>query len=259
MIRIMSFNIWGDYFGNPVEERENGIGQVISTYSPDILGIQEATASWNGSELFKALKNEYAFVDVSAYVENNFVPLLYKKDKFELIDSGFIKYPDTPDPSKGATYGVFKEISSSKLISVFCTHFWWQHFGVLEHDLLRISNAALLTAKAFETVEKYNSPAVGMGDLNSDHSMPTLTYLCNAGWKLTQSDAVESSNISSHHGDPIRGEDGKYHGSKTDKDHTKSIDHIFFRGDIAAKKFYVVEDRFALDASDHSPIYCDFE
>ena len=40
MIRIMSFNIWGDYFGNPVNEREDGIGRVISVYSPDILSMQ---------------------------------------------------------------------------------------------------------------------------------------------------------------------------------------------------------------------------
>lgn len=259
MLRIMSFNIWGDYFGNPVEEREAGIGEVIEKYSPDILGMQEATPAWNRSGLYKSLEAEYGFVDVSAYVGNNFDTLIYKKDKLDLIDSGYVKYFDTPDSSKAAAWGVFEEKLSKKRLAVFCTHFWWRYFGDPEHDLIRVSNAALLTAKAFELVEKYKLPVVGLGDLNSDYSMPTLTYLRAAEWSLAQREAVESSNVGSHHGDPVRGEDGKYHGEKTAKDYTKSIDHIFFRGDIKPQKFDVVEDQFALDASDHSPIYCDFE
>ncbi len=259
MVRIMSFNIWGNYFGNPVEEREGGIGEVISTYSPDILGMQEATPDWNASKLYSSLESEYGFVDVSKYVGNNFDTLIYKKDRFELIDSGYVKYADTPDASKAATWGVFEEKATGKRLAVFCTHFWWMYFGEAEHDLIRVSNAALLTAKALELVEKYNIPVVGLGDLNSDYSMPTLTYLRAAGWKLAQSEAVESSDVGSHHGDPVRGEDGKYHGKRTDKDYTKSIDHIFFRGEIKPQKFDIVEDQFALDVSDHSPIYCDFE
>lgn len=259
MLRIMSFNIWGDYFGNPVEEREDGIGEVIENYSPDFLAIQEATKNWHDSKLFAKLKEKYMFVEPGDEPEVNLVPLLYKKDKFDLVSDGFIYFEDTPDPTKGCTYGVFEEKMSKKRLAVFCTHFWWKYFGDPEHDLIRVSNAALLTAKALELVEKYKLPAVGLGDLNSDYSMPTLTYLRAAEWRLAQREAVESSNVGSHHGDPVRGEDGKYHGEKTTKDYTKSIDHIFFRGTIKPQKFDVVEDRFALDVSDHSPIYCDFE
>lgn len=259
MIRIMSFNIWGDYFGNPVIEREEGIGRVISVYSPDILSMQEATVNWNKSGLFASLRGEYAFVETDEAPANNFLPLLYKKEKFSLTDSGFLKFPDTPDGSKGATWGVFEEKSSGKKLAVFGTHFWWKYQGERAQDLIRVSNAALITAKAFELIAEYSCPVVGIGDLNSSYPLPTLDYLKAAGWKLMKEEAAESSDVGSHHGDPVRGADGKYHGARTSKDYTESLDHIFYRGEIVPAKFEVVQDQFALDASDHSPIWCEVE
>lgn len=259
MLRIMSFNIWGDYFGNPVEEREDGIGKVISDNSPDILALQEATRSWHASKLFSELKNVYAFVEPETAPEPNYVPLLYRKDRFSLLESGFIRFYDTPDQSKGSTWGVFEDLTSRNKVAVFCTHFWWKYQGELSHDLLRVSNAALLTDKALEITARYDIPAVALGDLNSPWKLPTLDYLRAAGWKLAQSEAPESSGVSTHHGDPVRGEDGRYHGRRTSDDYTKSLDHIVFRGSISPVKFSVIEDQTALDVSDHSPIYCDFE
>ena len=259
MIRIMTFNIWGDYFGNPVEEREGGIGKVVDTYSPDFLAMQEATKNWHKSKLFTRLKETYSFVEPSTAPETNLVPLIYKKDKFDLIESGFIYFRDTPDYTKGSTWGVFEEKVSGKKLAVFCTHFWWKYQGEKPHDLLRVSNAALLTDKAIEMCEKYDIPAVALGDLNSGYHLPTLDYFKAAGWKLAEEDAVETTKEGSYNHDPVRGADGKYHGTKTTDDYTKSLDHIVFRGEIKAMKFGIVSDQYALDVSDHSPIWYDFE
>ena len=109
MIRIMSFNIWGDYFGNPVEEREDSIGKVIENYSPDFLALQEATKNWHASELFAALKETYTFAEPQNAPTVNLVPLLYKQNKFTLIEDGFIYFRDTPDNTKGSTWGVFEK------------------------------------------------------------------------------------------------------------------------------------------------------
>ena len=62
----------------------------------------------------------------------------------------------------------------------------------------------------------------------------------------------------SHHGDPLRGEEDKYHGSKTFKDSTHSIDHIIALGEeFKVMQYRIVEDQDALDATDHSPVYVD--
>ena len=39
-IRIMASNIWGDYFGNPVEVREEQLGSIYDKYDPDILAMR---------------------------------------------------------------------------------------------------------------------------------------------------------------------------------------------------------------------------
>ena len=122
------------------------------------------------------------------------------------------------------------------------------------NDLLRVSNAALITDKALELCERYKLPEIALGDLNSDHSLPTLDYLKAAGWKLAKTDAAETTSASSYNNDPVRGADGKNHGTKTTDDHTKSIDHIVFRGAIKPMKFAIVDAQYALDISDHSPI-----
>ena len=66
----------------------------------------------------------------------------------------------------------------------------------------------------------------------------------------------------SHHGNPKRGEDGKYHGSlRPAKDDTpdRSIDHIYYTRGIHALRHEIVTDQTALDASDHSPVIVEFE
>ena len=65
--------------------------------------------------------------------------------------------------------------------------------------------------------------------------------------------------VSTHHGDPVRGEDNLFHGEATLRTAEHSIDHIICMGAASPIEFRVVEDQDALDATDHSPIWCDFE
>lgn len=57
--RIMTSNILGDYFGNPVEERTQSFINIFTRYAPDIIGIQEATTHRCKSELFDWFANNY--------------------------------------------------------------------------------------------------------------------------------------------------------------------------------------------------------
>ena len=53
--RMMTFNIWGDYFGNPPQEREDGVADAIVKANPDIIALQEVTPNWWKSALFPKL------------------------------------------------------------------------------------------------------------------------------------------------------------------------------------------------------------
>lgn len=39
-LRLMTSNIWGDYFGNPVEGRAEQLAAVYLHHKPDIIGLQ---------------------------------------------------------------------------------------------------------------------------------------------------------------------------------------------------------------------------
>ena len=55
-LRFLSFNIWGDYFKNPVEERQSGVESVILGHKPDLVSLQEVTPNWWASPLFANMK-----------------------------------------------------------------------------------------------------------------------------------------------------------------------------------------------------------
>ena len=79
-MRIMTTNIWGDYFSNPVSAREEDIFHIYKNYTPDIIGFQEITSRWYNSNLFKWLSDEYFFIGTEIFNSNNYVSIAVKKN-----------------------------------------------------------------------------------------------------------------------------------------------------------------------------------
>lgn len=254
-MRIMTMNIWGDYFNNPVEIRKDGIVKTIKKYSPDILGVQEITNGWYNSDLFSDIGDKYILVEG---VKGNFTPLLYKKERFDLIERGWELFVETPDPSKSFTWAVLREKQNQKKIAVINAHLWWMDRNV-EDDMLRAKNARQLFEAMENLKNKYNIQVFAFGDFNCKEGSLAMKFLESKGINSSYKLAVTSSNVSSHHGDPVLGDDGKYHGTKTENDSSHSIDHIVtYEKDAWISEYKVVEDKSILDATDHSPVYIDF-
>ena len=279
-IRIMTSNIWGDYFGNPVTIREDELYDVYCRYDPDVLGLQEATVAWHASTLFSRLKKDYTEVDVSDtvtawYIEHenddgvrgvterpvcdrqNFVPLFYKTDKYDCIDKGWIHYFETPDPSKCVTWAVLRDKKTDGVFGVCATHYWWMTGP--EHDVIRVKNSTEMVDLMKQIKEKYNCTVFAFGDINCYNTSDAYKYLMDSGCLNMQKAASKTSYVCTLHGDPVRGEDNKYRGKTTDKGVEYSIDHIIALGDVDVKEYYVVTDQDALDATYHSPVYADVE
>lgn len=254
MMRIMTSNIWGDYFRNPVEIRIDGISVLIERYLPDILGLQEVTPGWYNSDLFKRLSLHYNVVE---YGLGNYTPLLYNKHKYDLKERGWELYQDTPDNSKSLTWAVLTDKETGNTFGVCNTHFWWKARGQ-EDDLIRVENAKQLFNRMKLIREKYDIIVFAFGDLNCHGDSPAIKYLREQGAAITYDMTMVRSEVSSHHGDPVLGDDGKYHGQKTENPWVKSLDHIIVYGkDYEIKRYQVVEDQYILDATDHSPVYID--
>ena len=257
-LRIMTSNIWGDYFGNPPHEREDLLADVFLRYLPDALAMQEVTPNWWKSRLFERLKGEYVVVEGDGPDQTNYIPLLYRPARLELIDGGWQLYHGKLDRSKGFTWGVFKDKETGKKFVGYSTHFWYK--GSDESNYIRTVNAEKLMAKLTELQKKYDCPVVGGGDFNCNVSSDPFKLMAEFGFESAQEIAEIASPECSHHGDPKRGDDGKCHGQPRPENNVKaySIDHlVVYKPRIRLLGEYVILDQDALDATDHSPIFTD--
>ncbi len=254
-MRIMTCNIWGDYFENPVEARMGGYETLFAEYVPDIVGLQECTLSWHNCDMFRKIADRYTMY---ATDNRNFTPLLLKKDRFYVLEYESLLYAETPDPSKGFNRLVLQDIESEKKFAVLNTHLWWK-VGP-EHDLIREKNARELSNAMLRTAEKFDCPVFAFGDFNSRYREVAFRVFEQNGIERCIDKALSADTVSTNHFDPIRGEDGRWHGKTTTNDKEESIDHIVmchYADKIDA--YRVITDQYILDSSDHSPVYIDVQ
>ena len=228
-LKFLTFNIWGDYFGNPVEERAAGVEATILKGRPDVVALQEVTPGWYGSALFANLgKAGYALVrgDEGAALKRaafcgektpkhiNHEPLLYRTDRLKLLDSGTDFFHLSLTTSKSVTWAVLERTSDGRRFAAFATHFWWKGNGE-ESDAIRELNARHVLRVLADIRRKWGAdlPAILGGDLTST-----------------------AYDTPAH-----------------------SIDHIFYTKGIHALRHEIITDQTALDVSDHSPVLVAFE
>lgn len=292
-MKIMTSNIWGDFFGNEVSGRDEQLYQVYKKYDPDIIGLQEATGAWYLSNLFRQLEQDgYLFLGAhyvhpdcytsvpgqSLYEGGISVPMLIKKECFSVEEYGYEQLRNTPDRSKAITWAVLKKKADGKVFGVCNTHFWWMSGKESEedkvqlervigasarwskeaHDALRVENAEQLAARMKYIRDKYDCAVFAFGDMNTHLDSEVFDVYRSNQIKCLQDEARTASEVSSWHGNPQRGADGHYHGARTQKGREGSIDHMVGmteKYEVAA--YVVVEDQEALDATDHSPVYAE--
>ena len=129
-VSVMSFNI---YMGidSDAEKKANAIS-LIRAYSPDVFGVQEATAKWQ-----VALKDEFAKdyhvvgIGRDANGSGEAMLVFVKKSKFNIKSSGTKWLSSTPDKvskvemsacNRIVTYAVIERISDGKLFNYANTH-----------------------------------------------------------------------------------------------------------------------------------------
>lgn len=277
-LRFLTFNIWGDYFNNPVAEREAGVEATILNSRADVVALQEVTPNWYKSQMFLNLeKAGYAVVrgDESAALRRaafagkpteehiNHEPVLYRKDKLKLLDSGMEFFHLKLQTSKSVTWLVLEDRKTGRRFAAFGTHFWWQHNGK-ESNAVRELNARHILWILADIRRKWgvDLPAILGGDLNSLETSSDHAMLRSRGFVNAASHAEIRSSHCSHHGNPVRGKDGKWRGSlqSPERDKAKySIDHIYYTKGIRALRHEIVTDQIALDVSDHSPVLVEFD
>ena len=250
-IRVMTFNIRYD---NPADgqnawsHRKENVGTMLKYYEPDILGAQEVLH--NQLKDIKKMLPLYGHVGVGrtdGKKGGEYCSLLFKKDRFDLLDSGNFSLSEQPNKigikawdaacERIVTWAILKDKKSGKEITVFNTHF--DHIGAIARK-----ESSKLLLSFIETLAG-NRPVIVTGDFNGTSDSEAIRILTE---KKYLKDARSLSPI-------VYGPIYSFHDFGRMEESEKSlIDFIFVRGDVKVKKYRVIEDSSCGFLSDHNPI-----
>lgn len=245
-LKIISFNIrcCDDPNGNSIAERAPRLHEVTKKYDADIIGFQEFTVPWE-THIAKYYPEYEMFNKYRSVQELESAPILWKKDKFDLVDKGYFWLSDTPEvESRGwdelyncwrmCEYVILKDRQSGKEFTYMNTHYG---FG----DKGQCASSNLI----YEYSKKISqNPTFITGDFNM---RPTALGYAEMVKHFTDVNAVTANDRRT-----------TYHGyGKVDNEH---IDYCFINKDIKPMSFKLIDELFdGKYPSDHYGIYTELE
>jgi endonuclease/exonuclease/phosphatase family metal-dependent hydrolase len=247
-LKVASFNIRTDSDTgiNAWNVRKQRVYSIINKYGFDICGIQETTVS-------QALDMKRDLTDYDVYgvgrisgIEGEMVQIIYKKDRFTVLDKGYFWLSETPDiPSLGwganlhriCSWLKLKDNKNQKEFYFYSTHL--HHTADANEN--RLESVKLIVSRMKQ--ETGETPAICVGDFNTTPTTDPIIEM-----KKTYSFAKEVSLTT-----PI-GPDYTYNGFKTTTS-DKWLDYIFISSEIGVKTFSVVDELVNGEfPSDHFPV-----
>lgn len=245
-VTVMTYNVYISGTGErSPENRTPCVVENIRSNDPDSFGLQEANEGWV-KRIAEAMP-EYAYVGIGRDLGGGgeASPVFYKKDKFELIDSGTFWLSKTPNrPSRGwdamfnriCTYAVLRDKSTGFVYAHFNAHF--DHLGVIA----RLESVAVVSEKISRICNTF--PVVFTGDLNDAEGGDMYNRVLETGLKDTKYIAETADNK------------GTFHGYSELAKKEKPIDFIFVNSMATKVESYKVDTTLhnGIYASDHHPV-----
>lgn len=283
-IRLMTHNVWNCDENAPVWKEKGEdcsaaarVGSLVRVYretKPDIIGCQEVSSLMADLLVSRCHDDGLEY----ALIWGRYTPILYRADKFELLDTSFTTYPETIEGyegtfndvrSKAFNVGVFRDKHSGKRFVFATTHLWWKSSDISKangagsdyqaySDEAREYQVALLTQKVKEFCEQYDCPAVVVGDFNTDYRSKAIRHLFDNGFHHAHDIATEyaEESVGYHYCYP-----SGYETFYSDKPFEWAIDHIMLCGEPegSVKRFERYSPDYYFPVSDHSPAYIDWK
>lgn len=260
-VRVMSFNIlahmesWG---GSPVPPRAKMLLKVFDEIRPDVVGVQEMSSDWH-KVLGANMNEEYVVLhpDIDIFNKNK-TPIIYNKDRLELIESGYTAYKEGDENGcRAITWGLFSLKSNGKYVLVTNTHLNFIKDGQ-ESNSLKImqSQADELIAKINELYDRYSCAIIACGDYNGMESGEVSdafgdTYGVRAAQEVYDKLAAALSDVKYKQGTQIIC-------ANESIANAPSWDHIFLKGQADAEKFFILDGEAFENLSDHYAVFADF-
>ena len=254
VILVLSQNIrlYNDGNGNDIVDRAPRFEMLVDLYSPDLMGIQEPTLEW--MEQFRArFGDEYGILGCSFMgkdsTEGEWNPILYKLDRFEVVDSGTFWLTDTPDQvsvvegaldTRICTWAILTDKLTGKTF-VFAN----THLDHTDNDEVRITQAGYLIDNLADKIEQY--PFMITGDFNTTPTSNSYKEVVKV-FNDARVDATDNLSTDQFTFDA--------YGIVARR---QIIDYIFYNDKVTANWYRVAYDKFDGFISDHYGIFTEFK
>ena len=248
-LNAVSFNIrcCDDKNGNSIEERAPRLNKIISQYDPDLIGLQEYRPKWE-EHIDKYFGDKYEiFAKYRAESEKEASPMLWRKDKFECIKTGYFWLSDTPDvESKGwderfdcfrmCVYALLKEKQSGKMFVFMNTHFGFGDDGQIK--------SVKLIEEYFKRFSSY--PTFIVGDFNMTPDAAAYAVMTE---KFTDVNSATDHDTGT-----------TYHGYNPESTGNQHIDYCFINNHVKPISQKIIDDTVdGMFPSDHYGLYIKME
>ncbi|CAL6043299.1 endonuclease [Hexamita inflata] len=265
-ITVMGFNIlYGSCRTSTQhfwENRRSAVVQIIQSYSPDIIGVQEAVY-WQLDYIREHLHlySQYGSSRNGFYNEkaDEFCAVLYKKDKFRVVQGETFFLSETPELVSKSWGSVFNRIATAVKFEILASgkQFWFfsTQLDFSSDEAVRCNQTQVL----LERMQKLNAeglPVVLSGDFHSPSFGPAHQKLTQEGHlRDAASKAREVGKISGcsiHHFDQQASQDQEDFEKFEKRSH---YDWIFSDPNTDVLSFEVCTDTYdGVQPSVHYPI-----
>lgn len=255
--RIMTWNLG---VGVGVEK---DVITVLFRYFPDILCLQEANKAVHQDVV--AQLPEYMSYATQFHANDStyvYTPILYNNNLFTLVDSGVEwldgRYPYTN--TKSVAWAVLKDKNGESFAVInfhgaVCSDSYkgYENMTSAERNQIalnwRIDNVRQIIEIKDRILKKQGEiPVMVMGDCNFNQDSVPYANMTKAGF-VTAETTARLGKVTGY---------ATYFNYGTSIKTGKSIDHIFQLGGIDFVTHMIVRDKLVETASDHCPVYTDF-
>ena len=249
-LNIATYNLRLDLASDGLDawkHRKENVNGLIRFHDFDIVGTQEG---FHHQLLDIIATGDYGYIGVGrddGVNEGEHSAIVYKKDRFEVLDNGDFWFSETPEtPSYGweakyrrvCSWAKFSDKTAGKKFYVFSLHY--------DHEAkeARRNSSLLLLSKIKEIAG--NTPTFCVGDFNATPDDEPIQIIYNANM-------LNDSYLISH-AKPY-GTKGTFNAFKLNAPMRNRIDYIWVSKDIIIEKYGVLNDvHYGHFPSDHFPV-----
>ncbi len=272
-LRLMSNNIWWCDGNNEAWEalgadcsakaRAPGLVRLYKETMPDILGLQECSARMTQFLMTPMAEEGLPY----AFLWGRNTPIVYRRDKFELVDSHVGVYPEEIPGLEGSfndlqtkswCIAVLRSKESGRLLIFASTHLWYKSDQKQPgSEKARLWQMDRLIDRLDRLQAQYGCGAVVVGDMNTwPTGLAVKTALARGfvhGHDVAADYADETQGMHYCYGDGFSAK--PYEGG-----FARSIDHILLRNvKGTVRRFVRCFPDYYVPLSDHFPVWVDVE